>query len=280
MDDEKKLMEVIGGDLEKLVANINPEVLATIGNEESPSHRLEGLKFKIDAAIVSQLMGLANAVHYGKMKKGEISSFMEAIMRVGTTFVKSFVVFRTIFNLHDKTSDMEILGAKSFATAALAKLFAVTACQCRNIQERAELGGLFSNIGRAALTSFWHRHGAPFNAKFVEKNSPFFTERIIEKTGLPEYLKEIANAEEISWNNDDRPTPAGFVALARAAVERSFAAHNALVVESAMPDAEDVNSPVSTVGSRLEEDFRAIGMGKYIRIVPPSTPAVRFTTDG
>ena len=70
------------------------------------------------------------------------------------------------------------------------------------------------------------------------------------------------------------------MALARAAVERSFAAHNALVVESAMPDAEDVNSPVSTVGSRLEEDFRAIGMGKYIRIVPPSTPAVRFTTDG
>ena len=278
MDDEKKLMEVIGGDLEKLVANINPEVLATIGNEESPSHRLEGLKFKIDAAIVSQLMGLANAVHYGKMKKGEISSFMEAIMRVGTTFVKSFVVFGTIFN--DKTSDLEILGAKSFATAALAKIFAVTACQCRNVQERAELGGLFSNIGRAVMVNFWHHNKAPFNERFINKHGPVLTERIIEKTGLPEYLKEIANAEEISWNNDDRPTPAGFVALARAAVERSFAAHNALVVESAMPDAEDVNSPVSTVGSRLEEDFRAIGMGKYIRIVPPSTPAVRFTTDG
>ncbi len=272
--EEERIFQEIEGDLDKLVARINPEALATLGDEEAPARRLEQLKYSLDAAIVSQLMGLANAVHYGKMRKGNISSFTEAIMRVGTTFVKSFVVFRSIFTLQSKVGDLEILAAKSFSTAAMAKILAVTACQCRVAQERAELGGLFSNIGRAVMIDFWHRNGlAPFNAAFVEKNSPVFTGRIIEKTGLPEYLKEIANADAISWDkDDDRPTPAGIVALAKAAVERSFAAHNALIIESVMPDAEDVRSPASTVGSRLEEEYAAVGMGKYLKIITPSPP--------
>lgn len=273
MTKEERIFQEIEWGLDEVVAKINPEALATLSYEEAPARRIEDLKYKLDTEIVGQIMGLANAVYFGKMKKGEISSFMEAIMRVGTTFVKNFVIFRTIFPPRDKVGDLEILGAKSFATAALAKIFATATCQRREARERAELGGLFSNIGRAVMVAYWHRTGlAPFNAAFVERNAPIFTERLIEKMGLPDYLKKIANADAISWNRDDLVTPVGLVAMAKAAVEKSFAAHNALIIESVMPDAEDDNSPASTVGSRLEEEFRAVGMGKYFRIIIPFPP--------
>jgi HD-GYP domain-containing protein (c-di-GMP phosphodiesterase class II) len=252
---------------EKIIKNINlgydPQILTVLDDERATSNQIELLKGKITKEIVTRMFRMANAVYFGKLLGGEVSSFFEATIRIGMQPAKLYIIALSIFSL-SSSREFKILTARSFATSVLGRMLAGEMGFHEKETKKVELGGLFFNIGQMMI-SLYRTSGSDLNLEeeFISKYSPYLGLKIIEKFKLPDFLNEMLVSPHFRLTEDSLHLSA-VVNMANSIVENSFRKYGKLVIQSPVPDELISNTP----GSIIENQFRAIGFSEYIEIVP------------
>ena len=252
---------------EKIIKNINlgydPQILAVLDDERATSNQIELLKGKITKEIVTRLFRMANAVYFGKLLGGEVSSFFEATIRIGMQPAKLYIIALSIFSL-SSSKEFKMLTARSFATSVLGRMLAGEMGFHEKEIKKVELGGLFFNIGQMMIL-LYRTSGSNINLEeeFISKYSPYLGLKIIEKFKLPGFLNEIIVSPYFRLTEDSLHLSA-IVNMANSVIENSFRKYGKLVIQSPVPDELISNTP----GSIIENQFRAIGFSEYIEIIP------------
>ena len=252
---------------EKIIKNINlgydPQILAVLDDERATSNQIELIKDKITKEIVTRLFRMANAVYFGKLLGGEISSFFEATIRIGMQPAKLYIIALSIFSL-SPSKEYKTLAARSFAASVLGRMLASEMGFREKEIKNVELGGLFFNIGQLMIL-LYRTSGSNISLddEFISKYSPYLGLKIIEKFKLPAFLNEIIVSPYFRLTEDSLHLSA-IVNMANSIVENSFRKYGKLIIQSPVPDELISN----TTGSIIENQFRAIGLSEYIQIVP------------
>jgi len=252
---------------EKIIKNINlgydPQILAVLDDERATSNQIELIKDKITKEIVTRLFRMANAVYFGKLLGGEVSSFFEATIRIGMQPAKLYIIALSIFSL-SPSKEYKMLTARSFATSVLGRMPASEMGFREKEIKNVELGGLFFNIGQLMIW-LYRTSGSNIDLEeeFISKYSPYLGLKIIEKFKLPGFLNEIIVSPYFRLTEDSFHLSA-IVNMANSIVENSFRKYGKLIIQSPVPDELISN----TTGSIIENQFRAIGFSEYIEIVP------------
>ena len=252
---------------EKIIKNINlgydPQILAVLDDERATSNQIELIKGKITKEIVTRLFRMANAVYFGKLLGGEVSSFFEATIRIGMQPAKLYIIALSIFSL-SSSKEFKMLTARSFAASVLGRMLAGEMGFHEKEIKKVELGGLFFNIGQMMIL-LYRTSGSNINLEeeFISKYSPYLGLKIIEKFKLPGFLNEIIVSPYFRLTEDSLHLSA-IVNMANSVVENSFRKYGKLVIQSPVPDELISNTP----GSIIENQFRAIGFSEYIEIIP------------
>jgi HD-GYP domain-containing protein (c-di-GMP phosphodiesterase class II) len=252
---------------EKIIKNINlgydPQILAVLDDERATSNQIELIKDKITKEIVTRLFRMANAVYFGKLLGGEISSFFEATIRIGMQPAKLYIIALSIFSL-SPSKEYKTLAARSFAASVLGRMLASEMGFREKEIKNVELGGLFFNIGQLMIL-LYRTSGSNIDLEeeFISKYSPYLGLKIIEKFKLPGFLNEIIVSPYFRLTEDSLHLSA-IVNMANYIVENSFRKYGKLIIQSPVPDELISN----TTGSIIENQFRAIGLSEYIQIVP------------
>jgi len=162
---------------EKIIKNINlgydPQILAVLDDERATSNQIELIKDKITKEIVTRLFRMANAVYFGKLLGGEISSFFEATIRIGMQPAKLYIIALSIFSL-SPSKEYKTLAARSFAASVLGRMLASEMGFREKEIKNVELGGLFFNIGQLMIL-LYRTSGSNISLddEFISKYSPY-----------------------------------------------------------------------------------------------------------
>jgi hypothetical protein len=264
-DEDLKILNDIE---EKVIKNIklgyDPQILEVLDDEKAASEQIELLKNKISGEIVARLFRMSNAVYYGKMRGGKVSTFFEAIMRLGMQPAKMYIIALSIFSL-SRNKEFKILSARSFATSVLGGMLANEMGLHDKEVKRIELGGLFLDMGKIIMLLYkLHNEDIALDHEFISKYNPYLGLKIVERFKFPEFLKETICSPYFRFIEDSFHLSA-IVNLAYSIVDRSFKIHGRLVIQSPMPDLEGLIS--NTPGSMISDQFNAIGLGEYLRII-------------
>ncbi len=131
---------------------------------------------------------------------------------------------------------------------------------------KVESGGLFLDMGKIIMILYKIDNAhADLDEEFILKYNPYLGLKIVERFKLPEFLKEIIFSPHFRFVEDSLHLSA-IVNLAYSIVDRSFKKHGKLVLQSPMPDLEGLVP--STPGSIILDQFNAIGLGKYMEVIP------------
>lgn len=234
------------------------------GNETTPD-QIELLKEKLSQEILTRLFGMANSVYYGKLRKGEISTFHEVVLRLGMVYTKTFIIASSLFSLVPGKG-AEIFAARSFATSILARILGQKLGFRSEEVQKAELGGLFFDVGRIVIYIYQTFHSKqPLEERFIEAYHPYLGVEIIRQFELPEFLKEIISPHPFSLH-DESFSISAIVDLAYAIVDRSFIRNEKLIIQSPLPDKEGF--VIHTLGSMISDEFSTIGLGRYLELIP------------
>jgi putative nucleotidyltransferase with HDIG domain len=239
--------------------------LEILDNEEASSDQIELVKEKLNQELLVRLFGMANSVYYGKLRKGEVSTFLEVVLRLGTAYTKTFIIASSLFSLVPG-KDGEILSARSFATSILARILGQRLGLKSAEVQKAELGGLFFDVGKIIIYIYQTHHSKkPLEERFTDAYHPLLGVEIIRKFELPEFLKEIISPHPFTLH-DESFSISAVVDLAYALVDRSFKRNGNLIIQSPLPDKEGFL--IHTLGSMISDEFNAIGLGRYIELIP------------
>ncbi|MBM4340055.1 MAG: hypothetical protein FJ110_10950 [Deltaproteobacteria bacterium] len=132
--------------------------------------------------------------------------------------------------------------------------------------QKAELGGLFIDVGKIAVYIYQTFHiKQPLEERFVEAYHPYLGVEIVRKLELPEFFEEIISPHPFSLH-DESFSISAIVDLAYALVMRSFIKNGKLIIRSPLPDKEGLT--IHTLGSMISDEFSAIGLGRYLELIP------------
>lgn len=246
----------------------SPDVLAILDNVEASNNEIEMLKFRIGQEILMKIFNVANSAYYGSLKKGTIHTFYEVVTRLGMSHTKALIIILAQQYLARDDEKVEVIFARSFAASIIGKILAQQMGLREDLAKKVELGGLFSEIGRMILHVYKKLH-APDDERideiFIDKYSPYLTERIIDVFALPDYLKAMVFQEGLVVEAN-YITLSGITRLAVQFVHASFSRHNNhLVIEPlALPSGHD---QIVSLDHIIQDQFNAVGLGKYLRIV-------------
>jgi len=244
---------------------VDLKCLEVLDNKEATSDQIEFLKEKLSQEILIRLFGMANSVYYGKLRKGEISTFLEVVLRLGMAQTKTFIIASSLFSLVPG-KDAEVLSARSFATSILARILGQKLGLRSEEVQKAELGGLFFDVGKIVIYVYQALHSKhPLEERFIETYHPHLGVEIIQKFELPEFLKEIISPHPFGLH-DESFSISAIVDLAYALVDRSFNRNGKLIIQSPLPDKEGL--VIHTLGSMISDEFSALGMGGYMQLIP------------
>jgi hypothetical protein len=262
--------------IEGLDLGFDPQILKVLDDMEADKREIEAIKEKISEATLIRLLGIANSVYYGKLRKGNISTFGEAVLRLGMEHTKIFIISHTLFNL-TRDKEVEVIAARSFATSILGGILAKNLGFSNEDVKKIELAGLFLEIGKIIILLYQkkgQREGKEkgfyeLDKTFLELYHSFLALKIILKFELPEFLSEMIDISFLSFKANTFSL-SGIVYLAHCLVVDSFKKFNKLVIQSPMPDKDGILT--WSYGAMVEEQFRAVGMGSYLEIKEVQTP--------
>ena len=264
---ERELLRVIQEyGLKEIRVGFSSEILNILDDSEAKSSKIETLKDRLDKEIVLRLFAVANSVRYGKLSAGSVRTFFDVVMRLGMTYTKVLIVALSIATLsHDAA--YETASARSFATSLLGRLFAQRMRLSEDDVHKVELGGLFLEVGKLVIRLYHAAHpGIRASSEFINRYHPYIGIALVEHMELlPQFLVEIISPHAFSFE-EDALSVAAVVDLAHNVVYDSFKKHGKLVLASPLPDADGYVT--STIGSVLEDQFAALGLGQYIEIIP------------
>jgi len=251
--------------LKEIHLGIDLKCLEVLDDEEATPDQIEFLKERLNQEILVRLFSMANSVYYGKLRKGEISTFLEAVLRLGTAYTKTFIIASSLFSLISGKR-AETLAARSFATSILSRILGQKLGLQNEEVQKAELGGLFFDLGKIVIYIYeaFHRK-EPLEERFIDAYHPYLGIEIIKKFELPEYLKGILSPHPFTLH-DESFSISAIVDLAYALVDRSFIKSGKLIIRSPLPDKEGL--VIHTLGSMISEQFRNLGLGSYMELIP------------
>jgi HD-like signal output (HDOD) protein len=123
-EEERQKADIIFNEtLGKVSLGFDPGILKVLDDPESSEKEREEIKQKLSQEIVAHLMQLANSAYLGKITVGKLASFAAVILRLGTIYVKIFIIGFALFSLA-KDERSKTLLAKSFSAAIVGKLLA------------------------------------------------------------------------------------------------------------------------------------------------------------
>jgi hypothetical protein len=255
--------------IDKVTLGFSPEVLAILDNVEASNHEIELLKARIGNEILMRIFNIANSAYYGSLRKGSIYTFYEVVTRLGMNHTKALIIILALQILARDDQEIEVIFARSFASSVLGKILAQQFGMREDNAKRVELGGLFSEIGKMIIVLYKKLHAAEderIDEDFIKRYHPYLAERIIERFALPDYLKQMIFSESIIVEAN-YITVSGIAEIAINIVEASFNKyHNRLVME-AIPSSGRDRDEMLSLDCIIEDQFNAVGLGKYLRII-------------
>lgn|GEM_PF-834064 len=257
--------------LKNLQIGFDPKALEILDDENASAQKINEIKHLISKDIVAALFQIGSSFHYRKLNVGSAPDFYELIMRLGTAYSKILILVLALFSIKSD-EEMKELSARCFAASILSGLFAQERKWKEKLIREAELMGLFIEIGKVIMLLYRHKMAEmcpaeeSFDALFFDKYHSYFGGKIVEKFKLPEFLYDIlAHPDYLSFDDESVTVP-GLVFSVYCHIERSFARHKKLIIQSIMPN-QDGNPP-NTIGTIMQERFNAVGLGKYLEVRP------------
>ena len=269
-DEERQTAEIIFEEtLGKVSLGFDPEVLKILDDPESSEKERETIKEKISQEIAGHLMQLANSAYFGKISLGKVASFAAVILRLGTIYVKIFIIgFGLLALAKDERS--KTLLAKGFSAAVVGKLLAEQLNWQKEYVQQVEVCCLFSGIGKVLLNLYEKMQEEPLSADFIERYHLLMALKIAEKFELPEYIGRsisfVFGETSLNYTHQSLSTE-GAVLMAYATVNYVFSREHCLVVRSPMPDPKDALA--LTPGKAIYNYLSSLALSSgYLRIVP------------
>ena len=264
LKDEEILQNVLVC-LENIPLEFDFRVLDVLEDEKATPPKVEELKEKLGTMVATRLFSIANSVHYGKQRSGQITKFIDVVKHLGTETTKSTAIFVALMSLAN-TEEMRTIFARNFATSKLAEMFAAQLELKGNERSTVTLGGLFVEMGRVIMLLYSDRESFQYPEGFVEKYHPFIGTKVIEKFELPQSLIKLVDHPCLTFVKKDGLDLSAVVDMAHAIVKDSFARFGKLRIQSSMPDKEGVLYS-STIGSLIKEQFNIMGIGSYMEVL-------------
>lgn len=249
--------------LEEENFGIDPRVFAVLDDPDSSKAAIAGTEKMVDAKIALRLRSMAKSAYYGLPSRSRAVDFYDVILALGMQPAKVFIIAMALFSRLDAAH--KHLEVESFAIAVFARLIAEAMAMNDAARERAELGGLFLQLGRVIIAMYQSSRHAEIDPGFVERHHRRFALRIIEKFALPEFLAEMAAEDRLVLARRSFGA-SGAVKLAQCLVQRVLQDYGVLEIKSPMPEVAD--NLDATPGSRISDYFQMIGLGRFVRIVP------------
>ena len=92
-EEERQRADIIFDEtMETVSLGFDPSVLKILDDPESSEKEREEIKAKISQEICAHLLQLGNSAYLGKISIGKIASFATVILRLGTLYVKIFII--------------------------------------------------------------------------------------------------------------------------------------------------------------------------------------------
>ena len=264
--DRELLRDIRDYGLKEVRVGFSSEILTILDDAEAKSSKIETLKDRLDKEIVLRLFAIANSVRYGKLSAGSVHTFFDVVMRLGMTYTKVLIAALSIATLsHDAA--YEAASARSFATSLLGRLLAQKMRIPEDDVRKVELGGLFFEVGKLVIRLYHAAHpGIKASTEFINRYHPYVGIALVEHMELlPKFLVDIISPHAFMFEEDALSVTA-IVDLAHNIAYDSFKTHGKLVIASPLPDADGYVT--STIGSVLEDQFAALGLGQYLEIIP------------
>ncbi len=269
-DEVLRLLDVIEDKMiNKETLGFAPEVLDVLDNVEAGVQEIEMIKMQISSEILMLVFRIANSAYYKNIAKGKTSNFFEVVTRLGMSHVKVLIIILALKILARDDKELEIIFVRSFVSAVFGKILAQQFGLREDNAKKVELGGLFSEIGKMFILLYKKLHAADderINEYFIKTYHPYLAERIIEIFNLPDYLKQTVFSDSIVVQ-DNYIAISGITRIAIDFVAASFYKfHNRLVIE-APPSPVSGHDGTVTLANIIENQFNAVGLGKYLRII-------------
>jgi len=268
-EEERQRADIIFDEtLGKVSLGFDPDVLKILDDPESSEKEREEIQKKISREIAGHLMQLANSAYFGKISLGKIASFSAVILRLGTVYVKIFIIgFGLLALARDERS--KTLLAKSFSAAIVGKLLAEEMNWQKEYVQQVEVCCLFSELGKVLLYLYEKMQDEPLPADFIERYHLLMALKIAEKFELPEYIGKsisyVFGDTSLNYTHHSLSTE-GVMMMAYATVNYIYSREHCLVIRSPMPNSTDVFA--STPGKAIYNYLSALAMSSgYLRII-------------
>jgi len=268
-EEERQRADIIFDEtLGKVSLGFDPDVLKILDDPESSEKEREEIQKKISREIAGHLMQLANSAYFGKISLGKIASFSAVILRLGTIYVKIFIIgFGLLALARDERS--KTLLAKSFSAAIVGKLLAEEMNWQKEYVQQVEVCCLFSELGKVLLYLYEKMQDEPLPADFIERYHLLMALKIAEKFELPEYIGKsisyVFGDTSLNYTHHSLSTE-GVMMMAYATVNYIYSREHCLVIRSPMPNSTDVFA--STPGKAIYNYLSALAMSSgYLRII-------------
>ena len=275
--EEKQLVDLIFEEtLGKVSLGFDPSVLEILDNAESSEKEREAIKGKVSQDIVIRLFKLSDSAYFGKISRGKAESFAAIIMRLGTIYIKIFIIGFALLALAKGEKSKMVL-AKSFSAAIIGKLIAEQLNWQRETVQRVEICCLFSEVGKILIHMYEKKTEESLPEDFVERCHWLLALKIAEQFDLPEYIREAFNyvfGETSLRFTHDTLSVAGVVMLAYSTVSNMFSRERRCVISSPMPDVKDVFA--YTPGKVIYNYLSSLGLSDdYLKIIAEKPKTVR-----
>jgi len=267
-EDSELLLEIEERILKKADLGFDFRVLQVLDREDVSRTDLEILKSQLSPGVVARLFGLANSVHFGRLRAGKMIDFSDAVLRLGLGPAKIYILSLAIFFM-DLRRDFAELAARSFIISFLGKMLAAKLGLNEEDQKKVEIGGIFLKAGKAFMLLYERESGKKLSEAFVSRNYPRLGMSAVKIFALPDFLNEIISFSLLRFEENGFSVST-IVDLAHSAVDKSFKRFGKFIINSPMPDEDGILS--SSPGSILSAQLDAVGLGSFLEIIPSLTP--------
>jgi len=264
--EDQMVLEEIEASIENINLGFDIDVLAILDDEEAASAKIEGLKDQLGDVIAARLFSLANSVYYGGIRSGNITRFIDVVIRLGSDMVKSTAIFLALLGF-TKSDRLKEVFALNFATSKIAEVIANQIGLPNSKKSIVSLGGLFVEMGKVIMLLYAEKEEKILDEVFIEEHHHYIAGQLIEKWELPHSLKKIVCHPYFTFVKRDSLALSAIVDMAHHVVSRSFCEHGKLIIQSSMPDPEGILYTF-TIGALLQDQFDFMGLGSYLKVVP------------
>jgi hypothetical protein len=245
--DEKKLLsEIEQSILCNLDPMFDPKIFSILEDEKA-----DDKKFRLAQGYLS----------YARSASGRLYSFPDVITRLGVQLTKVLIASVARSSLMKGEKGKELF-ARSLSISVISKILAQEQGFAKKEINKAELAGLFFEIGKLPL-QIYEKTAGDLEENYFNTYWPTLSLMFVKRFNLPAFIGE--TIENFSLIFDEREFHlSGIVFMAWCTVEKIFLRHRKLYLKSPLPDEKEIVT--YTYGSEIEGLFQVFGISRYLEI--------------